>query len=56
MNDEGYRCLAEQLATTIIAALPQATLSTAHNTARNAANNAASVRQPAASSGLPYYP
>jgi lysophospholipase L1-like esterase len=56
MNDEGYRCLAEQLATAIIAALPQATLSTAHNTAHNAANNAASVRQPAASSGLPYYP
>lgn len=24
MNDEGYRCLAEQLATTIIGALPQA--------------------------------
>src|SRR6185295_12280039 len=44
MNDEGYRCLAEQLATTIIAALPQAT----HNTA--------SVRQPPALTGLPYYP
>jgi acyl-CoA thioesterase-1 len=24
MNDEGYRCLAEQLAATIVAALPQA--------------------------------
>jgi acyl-CoA thioesterase I len=44
MNDEGYRCLAEQLATTIIAALPQA----AHSTA--------SVGQPAALTGLPYYP
>ena len=44
MNDEGYRCLAEQLATTIIAALPQVT----HNTA--------SVRQPSAPTGLPYYP
>ena len=44
MNDEGYRCLAEQLATTIIAALPQVT----HTTA--------SVRQPSAPTGLPYYP
>ena len=44
MNDEGYRCLAEQLATTIIAALPQA----GHSTA--------SVGQPAALTGLPYYP
>ena len=42
MNDEGYRCLAEQLATAIIAALPQAT------------PNTASVRQPLAD--LPYYP
>jgi acyl-CoA thioesterase I len=44
MNDEGYRCLAEQLATTIIAALPQAAPSTA------------SVGRPTALSGLPYYP
>lgn len=44
MNDEGYRYLAEQLATTIIAALPQA----AHSTA--------SVGQPTALSGLPSYP
>jgi acyl-CoA thioesterase-1 len=42
MNDEGYRCLAEQLATAIIAALPQAT------------PNTASMRQPLAD--LPYYP
>jgi acyl-CoA thioesterase I len=42
MNDEGYRCLAEQLAAAIIAALPQAS----HNTA--------SMRQPSA--GLPFYP
>jgi acyl-CoA thioesterase I len=51
MNDEGYRCLAEQLATTIITALPQAT----HNTA-NTAHSTASVRQPSAPTGLPYYP
>jgi acyl-CoA thioesterase I len=42
MNDEGYRCLAEQLATAIIAALPQAS------------PNTASMRQPLAD--LPYYP
>src|SRR5215510_6420095 len=56
MNDEGYRCLAEQLAATIIAALPQASQSTAHNAARDAVHNAASVRQPSAPLGLPYYP
>src|SRR5262245_24682060 len=44
MNDEGYGALAEQLATTIITALPQAT----HNTA--------SVRQSSPATGLPYYP
>jgi len=44
MNDEGYEALAEQLATTIITALPLATL------------NTASVRQPSPASGLPYYP